>query len=691
MSGSAKKLLHAAAGTAASGDPVYVEDVFSNTLYVGNGSGTLNTITTGLDLADKGGAVWIKGRDMGTGNHALYDSERGDASSNHSYKWLVPNEDYQENSGSANLYQLHSLTSTGFKVQYTNTLNEADRNFVSWNFAKQEGFFDVVKYTGDGTSARTVSHNLGCKPGMIMVKRTDSSADWRVWHRYSQLSYSYGVLNSDAAFTNTGGDNAAFYDANGNASNFTLGQGSRVNDTNQNGATYIAYLFAGQGDSDSQIFGDDGDEAIIKCGYYNGNGTTDVTVDVGFEPQWLMIKRSTGNDTGNSQANSWMIFDNMRGYTVTGDNQATLFANSNETEDLNSSRGRLTSTGFIVNDSNVSNSGSTYVYMAIRRGPMKEATAGTDLLDIEAYTGNGNSTREFSLDITPDFIYQRNLGSSYNEPAIHFRVGSAIKTAGAVYTSNLKLDRTKGAHLSTSDDKINQNSESYIMYAFKRFPKAIDILAYDSFDETSLSSFNQPHNLGVKPELMMWAPYYVAQGSTSVNGNFKMWWDLTADNKYSQFSSVDAAASWLDDPTAAHIPLSTNNNQSFYDVPGPNVKGFLVILFASVEGMIKIGEYNHSASGDYTTVSVTTGFQPRFIMLQHDDNGSWTQFDSVQGLSSSNNPHFFWESTNAQTTSVDVFQSISSTGFVVESAGGGNNESFNYGGSGRKTRYIAIA
>ena len=673
-----RNALMQAAGTAASGGATYVEDVFSTHLYTGNGSNGLS-INNGIDLDGEGGLVWIKGRTsggVGSDNHSLATTDQG----------LTHQLASDLTNGNIAWSNMQSFDDDGFTLTNGGTTNTNAVDYVSWTFRKQEGFFDVVTWTGNGTAGREISHNLGSTPGMIAVKALDRSENWLVYH--ANLSdpdtkiLGFNLTNAEMNQSTPANLHSA------TATKFEVG-----NDTscNNNGDSYIAYLWASGNDSASQIFGDDGDEAIIKTGTYNGNGSTDVTVDVGFEPQWLMIKRSSGNDTGNSQANSWMIFDNMRGYTVTGDNQATLFANSNETEDLNSYRGRLTSTGFIVNDSNVSNSGSTYVYMAIRRGPMKEATAGTDLLDIEAYTGNGNSTREFSLDITPDFIYQRNLGSSYNEPAIHFRVGSAIKTAGAVYTSNLKLDRTKGAHLSTSDDKINQNSESYIMYAFKRFPKAIDILAYDSFDETSLSSFNQPHNLGVKPELMMWAPYYVAQGSTSVNGNFKMWWDLTADNKYSQFSSVDAAASWLDDPTAAHIPLSTNNNQSFYDVPGPNVKGFLVILFASVEGMIKIGEYNHSASGDYTTVSVTTGFQPRFIMLQHDDNGSWTQFDSVQGLSSSNNPHFFWESTNAQTTSVDVFQSISSTGFVVESAGGGNNESFNYGGSGRKTRYIAIA
>ena len=88
---------------------------------------------------------------------------------------------------------------------------------------------------------------------------------------------------------------------------------------------------------------------------------------------------------------------------------------------------------------------------------------------------------------------------------------------------------------------------------------------------------------------------------------------------------------------------------------------------------------------------MTTGFQPRFILLQHDDGGAWTQFDTVRGISSSNDSHFEWASTSAQTTSVDVFQSISSTGFVIESPNGGNSASFNHVGSGRKSRYIAIA
>ena len=52
---SLSKSLTAAAGNAAAGDNLYVEDVFSTYLYTGNSS--TQTITNGLDLAGEGGMV----------------------------------------------------------------------------------------------------------------------------------------------------------------------------------------------------------------------------------------------------------------------------------------------------------------------------------------------------------------------------------------------------------------------------------------------------------------------------------------------------------------------------------------------------------------------------------------------------------------------------------------------------------
>ena len=58
MSGSAKKLLHAAAGSSDGGTEGYVEDFFQIQTYVGNN--TTNQIVNGLDLSGTGGLVWNK-------------------------------------------------------------------------------------------------------------------------------------------------------------------------------------------------------------------------------------------------------------------------------------------------------------------------------------------------------------------------------------------------------------------------------------------------------------------------------------------------------------------------------------------------------------------------------------------------------------------------------------------------------
>ena len=70
MSGIQQMLLGGAPAVAAN----YIEDVFSTWLYTGNDS--IQTINNGIDLAGKGGLVWIKRRD-GAGSHAIYDTLRG--------------------------------------------------------------------------------------------------------------------------------------------------------------------------------------------------------------------------------------------------------------------------------------------------------------------------------------------------------------------------------------------------------------------------------------------------------------------------------------------------------------------------------------------------------------------------------------------------------------------------------------
>ena len=75
--------------------------------------------------------------------------------------------------------------SNGFSVSgVSERVNKIDKVYTAYTFRKAENFFDVVTWTGDGTDARSLSHNLKSKPGMIWSKNlTDSGDHFRVYHR----------------------------------------------------------------------------------------------------------------------------------------------------------------------------------------------------------------------------------------------------------------------------------------------------------------------------------------------------------------------------------------------------------------------------------------------------------------------------------------------------------------------------
>ena len=145
---------------------------------------------------------------------------------------------------------------------------------------------------------------------MIIVKLTSGSDAWHVYHRgvnggTSPEDYYLQLNNTDQQI-----DNATIWnDTAPTSSVFTVGTNGGVNGS---GSSYVAYLFAHNNNDGG--FGETEDQDIIKCGNYTGNASTDgVTVDLGFEPQWLLFK-----DTSNTSSKDWIIIDNIRGMIVTG-------------------------------------------------------------------------------------------------------------------------------------------------------------------------------------------------------------------------------------------------------------------------------------------------------------------------------------------------------------------------------------
>ena len=148
----------------------YVDDVFSTNVYAGNsastGSGTTQAINTGFNLASEGGLVWQKGRNF-SDNHFLIDTVRGNT------KVLRSNTSGAETTTSL----LSAFTSTGYTAGDNIYFNGTGKTFASWTFRKATGFFDVVTWTGNASAwnsgSQTLSHNLGYKPGLIIIKSRD--------------------------------------------------------------------------------------------------------------------------------------------------------------------------------------------------------------------------------------------------------------------------------------------------------------------------------------------------------------------------------------------------------------------------------------------------------------------------------------------------------------------------------------
>ena len=612
---------------------VDITDVFSTYLY--DGTGAAQTINNGVDLAGKGGMVWVKSRTTAF-EHMLADTETGAGkylSSNTTQRALGPN---------ANA--LTSFNSNGFSIGSLNDYNYSGDDIASWTFRKAPKFFDVVTWTGDG-STRNISHNLDSAPGMIIIKRLDSAAGWVVYHRSVGATKYLRLDTTNAENTYS----VYFNDTAPTSSVFTVGANG---DVNGNGNTYVAYLFA-HNNSDG-TFGPNYDQDIIKCGTFNSGGSAvDVDVNLGFEPQFVMFKLS-------STAGGWYMYDTMRGI-VTGGNDALLFANASSAETVTGDYIDVTSTGFKLTAAGwngVSGPNHDLIYMAIRRGPLTPPTAGTEVFAVHKETSATlNQTPPF-LQPAPfavDFISNKFFGGASSW-------WSATRLTGARLQFNQSNAETSvsTSHEFDHNDGVAVNglsgSTNFMGYMWKRAPSFFDAVAYTGNGTTTTI----PHNLQVVPELIInkvrnnsgtWRVHHAAFGY-----DYEIYLDGTAAMQGPGYGGNWGGAN----PTATHLAVSGGTNTNTYT--------FISYLFATLAGVSKVGSYTgDGVNGKVIDCGFTSG--ARFVLGKRTDSASdWYLFDSVRGITISNDPYLALNLSDAEAT-IDNIIRPDSSGFALGNAG----------------------
>ena len=637
------KLLQAAAGNAG-GTLGYVEDVFSTYLYTSTGTASAITIENDIDLAAEGGLVWIKGRSNGSVSHSLYDTERGGSS------LLSSN----RTDAAADYGAPYTLTynNNGFAIPAGNTWINPNTisTMASWTFRKAEKCFDVVTWVGSNNSSTDVGkgivpHNLGVAPAVVIVKNsTQSSTNWIVYHKDQATGY-YSVLNSTAAQTNSGSvsyfskyiDGVGWQQTNPDADNIYIGYNYQ---TNGNTDTMVAYLFA----SDAGGFGDDGEENIIKCGSYTGNGSTDgPTIDCGFEPQWLMIKNTSGQD-------NWNMYDNMRGIDGTTTTRR-LYADQSGSESDGFAAMALTATGFKITGTALGNaSGNNYIYIAIRR-PMKTPESGTEVfapVSLGATTEPGfisNFVTDFAIHRTVNEVGSRQVSSRMTGNKYMFSdATNAEGTIGAI-----QWDFMNGSRVGNGTANANE-----IQWMFKRATGFMDVVCYTG---DGVAGRTVAHNLGVAPELMIF------KNRTSTT-SWPVYYKPLAGAYYPRLDNTDLwfGSSFFNatDPTASVFSLGGGVSEN----EAPHT--YIAYLFASLDGVSKVGSY----TGTGADLNVDCGFSAgaRFILIKRtDSSGDWYVWDSLRGIVAGNDPYLLLNTTAAEVTTTDYIDPLSS-GFTVTSS-----------------------
>lgn len=624
---SVSKIVAAAASGAGGGAGLDVDEVFSTYLWTGTNSA--NTIANGIDLTE-GGLVWNKWRGI-TNNHTLVDTERG------ALKVI------SSNNTSAEVTNGNNAPSSFLSNGFTYTDNGSGYDIASWTFRKAPKFFDIITYSGNSTAGRTISHNLGCTVGQVWVKRTNTSNNWICWHR-GIANNQYLQLNSTSQAYADGG--IFWNNTTPSSTTVTLGSDSGVNAT---GSTYVMYVFA-HNNNDGE-FGPDSDADIIKCGTYTGDGGAGTTeVNLGFEPQWILVKAS-------SAADNWYIIDNMRGW-ATHNNQSNdeyLFADATNAEATGGVLD-ITSTGFKTTlYSNANVSGRTYIYMAIRRGPLAVPEDATKVFAIDTAQSSSGSGPAF----ISGFVTDHMLGKS--------------PSSTTAWISNSRLTGTKYMQTSTTGAEVNSGSmlwdynngvweagsgSTRTAWMWKRAPGFFDVVTWEGASGT-LNSVK--HNLGVKPDLVILkyrgtADSWYVYNSATTGGQL-----MTLNTNGGIINSTDYMASTTD--TDLNVSLVSNP----YSKP-------IALLFATCPGVSKVGTFSTS----YSDLIVDCGFSAgaRFVLLKRTTSGSanwdnWFVFDVGRGISTGNDQFLELNTTDAAATDGNNIEPHAS-GFKVKNGGGLN-------------------
>lgn len=401
------------------------------------------------------------------------------------------------------------------------------------------------------------------------------------------------------------------------------------------------------------IFGENEDQNVIKCGSFIGGGSTYREVYVGFEPQWVLLKNT-------ASSTDWKLFDCMRGLSTDAGDDAILDANENVTEISQGANAiDITPTGFkpINSSGEYNGNGEKMIYIAIRRTDGyvgKPVETGTDVFAIAEGKG-GSSAPNYQGNMVVDYQITRDKDSVGNN-----YTGARLMGVKYLETDSTGSESEAATWVYDYMDGYNSGSSGsdWLSWQWKRHA-GMDVMTYRG---NGTAGRQIRHNLNKVPEMIWtkkrddtedWIVYHKDLNGGTNPANWYLTLNLTDEEK-------EQGIYWNNTvPTSVAVTIGSSNR-----VNNNNSK-YLSMLFASVEGVSKVGSFTGSSSD----VTITTGFQPRFVIIKSTSHTyPWMVLDSVRGWGTSDDsgddPYLRLNQTDAQVNFNNGYRT--STGFVVD-------------------------
>ena len=305
--------------------------------------------------------MWIKELN-GTNEHNLFDSVRG------------VHKGIESSTNAAQFDRNTTLTafgSDGFTVGNNGGTGQNGGNYVGWGWkvngsgsentvgdltvtalsVNQTAGISIGKitdgFTSTSSNSETVGHGLGAIPQVIIVKNTEATGDWQVYH--------VGIGNTKKIKLNStgaGADSTLFDNTTPTSSVWSVRGGDFAT-----GEDVVFYAFAEK-------------QGYSKFGNYlgtAGNNGDAPFIYTGFKPSWFMVKNA-------SATSAWEIYDSKSlGYN---DQNHQLRANANDALSAVSDYVDFVSNGIKIrhNSTGINEDGDNFIYMAFAENPFVTST-----------------------------------------------------------------------------------------------------------------------------------------------------------------------------------------------------------------------------------------------------------------------------------------------------------------------------